>query len=132
MLGKGDVIVEIDGEDVRELSGDGTKDKLRQIGAVVTFVVKSKEALLEHAGGVEGEYDVRTQQDGGGGGGGGGGGDGSDVDEYAVRVAPPCEAAGGGGADGSDAGAGGAVKKKAPPAIKVRSKSVKLSNTRQV
>ena len=123
-LSNRDVIVEIDGEDVRELSGDDTKAKLRQIGAVVTFVLVSKDTLLERAGGVDGEYDSRTHPDAAGADDFGLG-SGSDEGEssYAVRVAPPAE--GGGGADGVVL-----AKKKPPPVIKKRSASVKVPNSR--
>eukprot|EP00729_Bicosta_minor_P006234 gene6234-21497_t len=72
LISAGDVIQEIDGGDVRNFSGAEIKDRLRQIGKVVTvnitFVIKTKETLVEQSGGVTGEYAAATHPDARGGG----------------------------------------------------------------
>lgn len=77
LISAGDVIQEIDGGDVRNFSGAEIKDRLRQIGKVVTvsitFVIKTKETLVEQSGGVTGEYAAATHPDARGGGDVGGG-----------------------------------------------------------
>lgn len=108
LISAGDVIQEIDGGDVRNFSGAEIKDRLRQIGKVVTvnitFVIKTKETLVEQSGGVTGEYAAATHPDARGGGDVGGQQE-EQESEYAVRVAPP-------------------NSKRKPPAVKQRSKSI--------
>lgn len=108
LISAGDVIQEIDGGDVRNFSEAEIKDRLRQIGKVVTvnitFVIKTKETLFEQSGGVTGEYAAATHPDARGGGDVGGQQE-EQESEYAVRVAPP-------------------DSKRKPPAVKQRSKSI--------